>query len=141
MIAEAIQQAFPEAKNISVDLATIRWSDRAKALRYIYLTPRVAQEAIIKFDQGLLPNGPFSFKLNAVNITSSNIRANNRNPTTSVGPIGPAQLQRGRSSTSVPTRVGGKAPPNLRTRREFGVRALQASPDGYERPDAESQAG
>jgi hypothetical protein len=62
MIAEAIHQQVALAKNISVDLATIRWTDVEKNLRYIYLTPRPAQIALIDFDRGVKPT-PFRLDL------------------------------------------------------------------------------
>jgi len=55
MIAETIKEAHPELSGITVDLATIRFSDAARQLRFTYLTPRIAQEALILFDQGVVP--------------------------------------------------------------------------------------
>jgi hypothetical protein len=52
MVAEAIQQTLPHVRHVQVDLATIRWSDVKKGLRYVFLTPRIARQAIIDFDQG-----------------------------------------------------------------------------------------
>ena len=48
--ALAIQKAIPDARHICVDLQTIRWT--RKGLRYVFLTPHVAQDNIIAFDQG-----------------------------------------------------------------------------------------
>jgi hypothetical protein len=62
MIAEAIKEQRPEFTNVSVDLSTIRSSDPVKRLRYIYLTPRAAQIALIEFDRGTQP-APFAFTL------------------------------------------------------------------------------
>jgi hypothetical protein len=62
-IAESIKIACPGVRSAEVDLQTIRFSDAEKRLRYIYLTPRVCQEAIIEYDSGELPQ-PFTFKLN-----------------------------------------------------------------------------
>ena len=50
MTALAIQKAIPDARHICVDLQTIRWT--RKGLRYVFLTPHVAQDKIIAFDQG-----------------------------------------------------------------------------------------
>src|SRR5215510_11021188 len=58
MIAEAVKEAVPGAKYVSVDLQTIRWTDTEKGKRYVYLTPRKAQFALIDFDQGEEPT-PF----------------------------------------------------------------------------------
>jgi hypothetical protein len=62
MIAETIKRKMPTARGVAVDLGTIRWTDPEKRLRYIYLTPRSAQIALIEFDRGILPE-PFRFTL------------------------------------------------------------------------------
>lgn len=59
MIAEAIRRDYPDAANISVDLQTIRLTDRKRKKRYVWLTPPLAQRALINFDQGL-PAEPFT---------------------------------------------------------------------------------
>lgn len=51
-IADAIARQIPGAANVTVDLQTIRWSDRDKGKRYVYLTPRVAQILLLDFDRG-----------------------------------------------------------------------------------------
>ncbi len=73
MIATGVRAAFPEALRVAVDIQTIRFSDPAKSLRYTYLTPRVAQEAIIDFDQGVTPE-PFTFQLRQGQVTRSKHR-------------------------------------------------------------------
>jgi hypothetical protein len=60
MIAEGIKSAVPRATHISVDLQTIRFTKSSK--RYIYLTPRTCQIAILSFDSGNKPD-PWSFQL------------------------------------------------------------------------------
>jgi hypothetical protein len=62
MIADAIKRSFPESRNISVDIQTIRWSEPKKRQRYIFLTPARAQRAIIDFDEGKKPKA-FRFYL------------------------------------------------------------------------------
>ena len=62
MIAEGLKAAVPHAKYILVDLQSIRFTDTEKKLRYTYLTPRSAQIALIKFDQGITPP-PLEFTL------------------------------------------------------------------------------
>lgn len=64
MIAEALQAAIPAARFVSVDLATIRFTDEAAGWRYIYLTPRPAQAALLAFDQGE-PIEPFRVAIRA----------------------------------------------------------------------------
>lgn len=61
MIADAIKDALPEAKYISVDLQSIRFTlfdetryrEEGIGIRYQYFTPTIAQHAILKFDQGV----------------------------------------------------------------------------------------
>ncbi len=60
MFAEAIRAEYPDAKRISVDLATMRYTRKDK--RYVHLTPRRAQEMLVAFDQGATM-APFSFQL------------------------------------------------------------------------------
>lgn len=62
MIAEAVKASVPGAQSVAVDLQTIRWTDSARGLRYIYLTPRIGQVSLIDFDQGVTPE-PFEMKL------------------------------------------------------------------------------
>jgi hypothetical protein len=62
MVAEAIQAAKPEWKNISVDLAIIRWTNPRTHQRYTALTPDAIRNAIFAFDQGE-PVEPFAFTL------------------------------------------------------------------------------
>jgi hypothetical protein len=52
MIAEAIKEATPLLKNISVDLQTIRYTDPRTKTRYTCLTPPAAAHALVEFDQG-----------------------------------------------------------------------------------------
>jgi hypothetical protein len=62
MLAEAVKEAYPDATRVAVDLQTIRFSDN-RGRRYTYLTPRLAQVALVKFDQGSQTITPFSVKL------------------------------------------------------------------------------
>lgn len=141
MIAEAVQRAVPTARYISVDLATIRFSDPAAGYRYIYLTPRIAQMALLDFDQGEKPK-PFSFEIRGAHVLP-----------TGTGNRGRVKLEPSASGGTPPVRVGGKAPPigpltgttaaganrnrrnkrkvddmsevgRLGRRREFGLRAI-----------------
>lgn len=67
MIADSVKSTFPKARCISVDLATIRFSDPEKGLRYTYLTPRIAQVHIVNWDQGRATE-PFSFMLRGAQV-------------------------------------------------------------------------
>ena len=61
-IADAIRAAHPEYTNISVDLQSIRFSDRSAGKRYIYFTPPLCQQKLVSFDQGVIVR-PWSFRL------------------------------------------------------------------------------
>jgi hypothetical protein len=52
LIADAIKRQYPQYTAVSVDMATIRFSDRAKGVRYTYLTSPQAQQVLLFFDQG-----------------------------------------------------------------------------------------
>lgn len=126
MIADAIKKQMPEASYVSVDLQTIRWTDSAKGLRYIYLTPRVAQVALVKFDQGMHTE-PFSFQLRNGQTTKTGRK---QDPAQIVG----AKGRPGSRGGSVPGINGGKAPPlaslsnSVRvrgSRRAYGLRGLE----------------
>lgn len=63
VIADAVKQAVPTANRISVDLATIRFTDPDTERRYVYLTPATAQALLVNFDQGVHPE-PLTIRLN-----------------------------------------------------------------------------
>jgi hypothetical protein len=61
-VAEAIKAAIPDATFVAVDLQTVRFS--RKGLRYVFLTPHLARDCIIAFDQGERDKlQPFTLKL------------------------------------------------------------------------------
>jgi len=109
MIADAIRTAIPEAKSVSVDLATIRFTDPAKRQRYIYLTPLLAQRALVDFDQGV-PAEPFRFQLKkAAQVVESGRRTapdgSQKSPSRAV------QKVVGASGRNQPVKLGGTLPP------------------------------
>ena len=53
MIAEAIKEAWPDVYDVSVDVRTIRMTDRKAGKRFVYLTPQNCVENLIKFDFGV----------------------------------------------------------------------------------------
>jgi hypothetical protein len=71
MIAEAIKRAIPRATGVSVDLQAIRWTDPDLQLRYVFLTPREAQIALLHFDRGETPES-FTMKLSNAHVTRAN---------------------------------------------------------------------
>jgi hypothetical protein len=52
LIADAIREQYPHLTKVTVDMATIRASDRKTGKRYTYLTPPIAQHLLLAFDQG-----------------------------------------------------------------------------------------
>ena len=62
MIADGIKASMPDARSVSVDLQTIRYSDPKAGKRYIMLTPMKCQEKLLLFDQGQEVQ-PWSFRL------------------------------------------------------------------------------
>jgi hypothetical protein len=49
----AIADALPHCRHISCDLQSLRITDPKKQLRYTFLTPHLARDVIVNFDQGL----------------------------------------------------------------------------------------
>ena len=137
MIAEAVRAAFPDARRVAVDLQTIRLTDPVRGLRYTYLTPRIAQEALIRFDQGEFP-GAFRFRLQRGQVTragSNSIRPDQRQrEDRSPAQIEALKKNREKLKTAhirdshgnVPDIVGGTTPPVMPwgRRRAFGLRGL-----------------
>jgi hypothetical protein len=119
MISQSIKKELPWASGVSVDLQTIRLSDRNERKRYIFLTPLVAQQAIVDFDQGKAPL-PFTVKLRNPQVT--NIGRGNRQGARNLGLRKSSGLG---SHEAVIT--GGRPPPKAagQTRR-FGLRGLSA---------------
>jgi hypothetical protein len=136
MIVKAIQEQVPEASAISVDLQTIRWSDRRRGLRYTFLTPRVAQQLLVLFDLGdkqrLEKFGPaVKFRLRGALVTSITRNEKGRRKLAhNLGRRRIAATKRDKKSGTVPEQIGGKPPPLERfhashnSRREFGVRGF-----------------
>jgi hypothetical protein len=52
LIADAIKAQYPQFTRVTVDMATIRFSDSVRGVRYVYLTPPEAQHVLLSFDQG-----------------------------------------------------------------------------------------
>jgi len=55
LIATAIKEQYPRYTKVTVDAATIRFSDREKGERYTYMTPEDAMQFLHWFDQGWKP--------------------------------------------------------------------------------------
>jgi len=146
MIADAVRDAIPSATWVSVDLATIRYTDEARGQRFIYLTPGYAQKALLQWDDGVKPE-PFRIRQNAAQIVMTGAarkarRLRNRMIRESGGKVKPERAttqtpQDGDPESSVPVKVGGRPIPigqlasaavrdgrdsRRGKRREFGLR-------------------
>jgi hypothetical protein len=120
IMAEALKKALPHLKCLSVDIQTIRASDFEKGERYVYLTPRDCQVAIIDFDRGKTPK-PFKFTLRAGQTIASGKNNRKQKPSAKAKMRRPVKGNR-QSMLEV---VGGVAPPrSIGQRRQFGLRAL-----------------
>ena len=62
IIANAVKFAVADAIHVNVDLQTVRYSLRTDHKRYVFLTPRAAQECLVKWDRGQTIE-PFAFVL------------------------------------------------------------------------------
>lgn len=142
-IAESIKAALPHASGVAVDVSTTRFTDPEKGLRYVYLTPLSAQLALIDFDEGN-PPAPFSFILKNAHVTRAGTLPRNkelreqakdsRDKKKAARAARDAALTTarlvggpGHGHGNLPRRVGGKRPPQLRTMRQFGVRAFRGA--------------
>jgi hypothetical protein len=144
MIAMAIRDVAPQMASIAVDIQTIRFTDREKGWRYSYLTPRIAQKALIDFDQGVMPE-PFNFRLGGAHVTKMTHKLHVQTPREMTDgqkeavakmrkvlrgndPMAKASIMLDHEGNGEqPRRLGGTLPPLSRfaRRREFGLKALK----------------
>lgn len=147
MIADAVKRTFTERYKrtpgrVSVDLQTIRVSDPLTRQKLIFLTPLVAQRALLQFDQKIKPT-EFSFRMDAAQVLPMQDRTKQKQPRTEeqesqalCAVASATKRKRVRASVDVrasngvggttPTKIGGKAPPTAvlsGNRRQFGIRA------------------
>jgi hypothetical protein len=152
MIAEAVRRAVPTATFVAVDLQTIRFTDKENRRRYVFLTPRRAQELLVKFDQGERPE-PFRVRLSNPQVVELSPRKPNRDakedrgaaPKTAgaadgvIAPVAvpdPKPVKRVRKTAELkvrerdlPGKVGGDTPPtavlsNRGRIRRFGLKSV-----------------
>ncbi|SRR6266498_2224358 len=136
MIAEAIREAAPGIQAVSVDLQTIRFTDRHMRTRMVYLTPRSAQLALVRFDQGE-PAEPFVIKLRNPHYVPITQRRKKDAGSDSTSPTEEGEVPAANPATvsggiggGRPRRQGGSAPPTAALvhrsgqRREFGLKTL-----------------
>ena len=70
MIEYAIAHDVPNASRVIVDIQTIRWTDKARGLRYTFVTPAKVLALMLAWDEGHKPK-PYSFRLRGAQITTS----------------------------------------------------------------------
>jgi hypothetical protein len=104
MIADAVREAMPDVTHVAVDLLTVRYSRAGK--RYVHLTPRSAQTALIDFDQADPRLQPFEFRLEAPVQTHQARTTRRRTDLT-------ATTVRTKEST-IPQKRGGKPAPRAK---------------------------
>jgi len=112
---------------VSTDLQTIRFNDPQKGVRYIYLTPTVAQKALLQFDQGIEPT-PFKFRLRTQGSqTIPSLPRSQRNYVMKAKVVVLKKKHGKRGPNSHVTKLGGKSPKMAvlaGTRRVFGLRCM-----------------
>lgn len=136
MLAEALKAAVPGAQRVSVDLQTIRYTDPQRRLRFVFLTPRQGQLALVGFDQGMHTD-PFTMHLRGAQVVKVGDPNKPRPPSTTPPMPEGGQVEfrqgTGRAPTAIPEIVGGRTPPrgalsnitNRGKRRAFGLRGLK----------------
>lgn len=125
MIADAVKEARPDARRVSVDTQTIRFTEGDR--RYVYLTPRIAQVSIVRFDHAIMqdPWGVWLANGQSAEAQTAKVRRTDRTP----GQKRKRARLRSGGTHTVPVKIGGKTPPLPRipggTRRAFGMRAFE----------------
>ena len=126
--ADALKDTYPQYTYVSIDLQTVRVSDPAKGLRYIYLTPRILQQAIWLFDQGKKIR-PFRYVLRSAHVVAMSLANRTKGqPRRDQVRLGRRRLL-ANTKNQLPDVIGGRAPkkqtgPGNSFRREYGLRAL-----------------
>lgn len=92
MIADAVKDAGRRSgmhmTSVAVDLQTIRFTDKTAMVRYIFLTPRLCQQALVDFDQGIHTE-VFNTTLRNPTIVSAGFRRGSTNSKGKKKPKGP----------------------------------------------------
>jgi len=127
----------PNARRVSVDLATIRFTDPSSGVRYVYLTPARGQAVLANFDLGVKPH-PMDLPLGK---PAQIVRSRKTLPEDGETKQERAKVAQARarqtarvthSSQGAPTVSGGRTPPAAALssthgrRRTFGLRSLRS---------------
>lgn len=125
-VTNACNRRHIDATHVAVDIQTIRFSDPARGLRYVYLTPRPVQDKILRWDQGMVVE-PFSFILKAGAVHPMNVSSAKTRKQKTVARAMKRKLKvarfRATKGGKIERVVGGREPPSVSQRREFGLRA------------------
>ncbi len=138
MNAEAIKRAIPQARNVQVDLATIRFTDKNTGNRYVFMTPLSVQKSIVEFDQGVKPPA-FEFHLKTLFQIRPPIQVKKQTPIPRVVDQQSRPTGEGASESRSPTVIVG-GPPIVREKvvgyiRRFGLRKLNAPMISERKPE------
>jgi hypothetical protein len=141
MIADAIKAAMPYVRFVSADISTIRYSNPKTGLRHTFLTPEIAQWALVQYDQGVKPE-PFHFNLDPKRAhKTSMVTTTKEGKQKPVHKLGPARIvpHKDQAHSVQHEIIGGKPPPKLfrGMRRRFGTRVLPR-PKGFLFPEEQS---
>lgn len=136
MISDAIREAIPNAASVASDIQTIRFTDREKGLRYVYITPRMAQMELVRFDQGI-ESGAFAFQLRNGSVFNARkyYEKKKKKKLSQKQQEAVKKMLRSRFNNKkdfsrvgkTPSIIGGREPlslPPSHRRREFGLRAF-----------------
>jgi hypothetical protein len=124
-IAESIRLQIPEAKNISVDVQTMRFTIPDTGKRFLFLTPKRVQQFIVLWDTGIKP-APFRFKLNNPGQVIASKAGEKR--------IRKASIHQNNNGAIV--KIDGSAPPKSTwgsSRRAFGIRGIKLTEEEAEK--------
>jgi hypothetical protein len=116
-IEVAVQDKFPNARHIQVDVQSIRWSIPEDDKRYLALTPKVFQRSLVSYDQGIMPGTVKSFVRISQEIARRHVE------TEVFEPKRTKTIKRGRRQRDLLI-TGGRLPPVNRALRTFGIKAL-----------------
>lgn len=137
VLADALKAAVPNATRVSVDLATIRFTDPESQRRYVYLTPAPGQAILVNFDQGVMPTPGVMRLGNPAQVLASGSkgkrttrkRAKGEDEKTAKRLADPTPTVTSRSGQTVV--YGGRTPPTAALsstrgrRRSFGLKTLR----------------
>lgn len=122
MIADAIAAQVPYAKNVIVDVQSIRWTDPETEMRYTYLTPPEAQKQLVRFDAGKKVE-PFVIDIGQPTLIRSTHAEGDGRPRRTK-----AQREKARAKASRHQHVAAQENVKRRyatARRQYGLRAFE----------------